>query len=215
VDISRLVRRALPSSVTIIALGDSGRSIAEGSGFVASPDGHVVTGWHVLCQAVAVEVEFPNGLRERATFLGGDSIADVAVLAVPPTGAPTLPMTSELPTVGTRVVAIGTPLGYRNSVSEGIVSAIRLQHGTTQVQFTGAVLYGSSGGPVLDNRGRVFAIVRSGVLFAPGLNFATSIAPAFELMKSSRLEGVTPSEQSGHVAWASPAALPLTRCSEN
>src|SRR5260370_27477561 len=54
-DTEGLVRRALPASVTIIVVNDSGRSLAQGSGFVASTDGRVITGWHVLCQAVSVE----------------------------------------------------------------------------------------------------------------------------------------------------------------
>jgi serine protease Do len=209
------VRRALPASVTIIVTEDSGRATAEGSGFVATSDGRVVTGWHVLCRAAAIEVELPNGVRERAAFLAGDSAADVAILRVGTTTATTLPMTGDLPPIGSRVVAIGTPLGYRNSVSEGIVSAIRQEHGSTQVQFTGAVLYGSSGGPVLDEHGRVFAIVRSGVLFAPGLNFAAPIAPAVALMKQIDESGSRAAVGGPrHTVATLPGATALSRCND-
>ena len=178
-----IARKSLPATVTVMAFSTSGDTVGQGSGFIAASNGTVVTAWHVLCRASRVTVEFESGGHsDRATFLAGDSVADVVLLRIGGDNLPFLPMTSAIPPIGSPVVAIGSPLGFRGTVSEGIVSAIRADGGLAQVQFTGDAVFGSSGGPVLDDRGRVFAIVSSGIPFAPGLNFAISVRPVLALM---------------------------------
>ena len=184
-----IAQRALPAVVTVVAVASTGDTLGQGSGFVASRNGVIVTAWHVLCGASRVWVALRGQEHpEPASFAGGDSLADVALLSIRHAPLRPLSMTSEIPPVGAPVIVVGTPLGLSGTVTEGILSAVRNPSGRAELQLTAAALPGSSGGPVIDEFGRVFAIVSSGYPFAPGLNFATpltSVLALVEQLKSS------------------------------
>jgi S1-C subfamily serine protease len=157
-----------PSSATVQALG---------SGFVASTDGYILTNAHVVSEngtkASSVTVAFKGtGTTTRkvaATIVGIDESSDVAVLKVDPVASPalvTIPLgDSSTVQVGETVVAIGNPLGYDFSLTEGIVSAtsreLTAPNGATianGVQTDAAINKGNSGGPLIDSTGHVIGI---------------------------------------------------------
>ena len=169
---AQIAARSRAAVVTIETTNAAGGNVALGSGFIARADGFVVTNWHVMAGAAAATVTLASGeVFRRVTFLDGDPGTDDALLKIPGSGLPVLTMTTELPAVGTRAVAVGSPLGLKDTVTEGIVSAVRVVLGRELVQTTTPIAAGSSGGPLIDAAGRVFAISTMMLDGSPEMNF--------------------------------------------
>jgi S1-C subfamily serine protease len=180
---------ATPATVTILALNAAGDTLGQGSGFFVQPMGLIVTNWHVMSGASQAIVIRANGETfKRVTFVDGDSAADVAVIKVPGYGLPVLESRADVPPVGARVIAIGSPLGLQRSVTEGIVSATRMVAGRELVQISAAISPGSSGGAVLDGSGRVFAVSTSQLSAGQQLNFAVPVRYALGLIGPTIVE---------------------------
>ena len=170
----------------------------EGSGFVWSDEGHVVTSYHVVDGAARVTVTFHDGAVIEAELLGGDVDSDLAVLKLSePRGelAAVSLGDSDDAQVGELVAAIGSPFGREFTLTSGIVSAAgrTLPAGNLGFSLTGviqtdaAINPGSSGGPLLDMNGGVIGInariasasgVSAGVGFAVPVNAAKVIIPS-------------------------------------
>src|SRR6266542_223679 len=161
---------------------------ALGSGFVIDKAGHVVTNFHVVEGARAVEVSFSNNESLKARIVGSDPSTDVAVLQVDAHSRALTPLTpgdSRGVHVGDSVVAIGNPLGYERTVTTGIVSALQrvIQAPNTYsidhvIQTDAALNKGNSGGPLLDSRGDVIGVnsqIQSGSGGNVGIGFAVPI----------------------------------------
>ncbi len=171
------------STVTIVSLDAAGDTVSQGSGVILRADGVIATNWHVMQGASSARIKFANGeVIDRVLFLDGDSLADIALLRVAGLNLPAARTTSEVPAVGARVLAIGAPLGLSQTVSDGLLSAVRLVDGKTIIQTTAAISPGSSGGPVFDLQGRVFAIAMSTIGEGQSLNFATPIRYGLALL---------------------------------
>jgi S1-C subfamily serine protease len=160
--------------------GGGGQAAGQGTGFVVSEDGEVITNAHVVTDAQAagqpqdlheakeVYVQFPDRNNVPAEVLGFDPFADVALLKVDPEGLDLEPLEfgdSDAVEVGEPVAAIGSPFGQRNSLSVGIVSADeRSIESLTEFQIDGAIQTdasinpGNSGGPLLNADGQVVGI---------------------------------------------------------
>ena len=146
----------------------SPQSTATGSGFVVDDQGHIVTAAHVVDGAAQVKLTFSDGTVRTATVAGKDNGSDVALLKVDPSGLVVHPIAlgnSSSLQVGDGLVAIGSPFGYQESVSTGIVSGldrtIQAPNGYTvahAIQTDAALNPGNSGGPILDSSGRVVGI---------------------------------------------------------
>ncbi|HEY8844015.1 MAG TPA: trypsin-like peptidase domain-containing protein [Gaiellaceae bacterium] len=141
---------------------------AQGSGFVIDKAGHVVTNYHVVAGARAVEVSFSNNESVKARIVGSDPSTDVAVLKVDAHSRALTPLrfgNSDAVHVGDSVIAIGNPLGFERTVTTGIVSALQrvIQAPNTYsidhvIQTDAALNKGNSGGPLLDARGDVIGV---------------------------------------------------------
>jgi S1-C subfamily serine protease len=146
----------------------SSQSTATGSGFVVDGKGHIVTAAHVVDGATSLKVTFSDGTTRTATLAGKDDASDVAVLNIDPSGLTLHPLTlgsSASLHVGNPVVAIGSPFGYQESLSTGVVSGvdrtIQAPNGFTvahAIQTDAALNPGNSGGPILDSGGRVIGV---------------------------------------------------------
>lgn len=135
----------------------------QGSGFIVTSDGLILTNAHVVSDAREVTVKLPDRREFRAKVLGADTVTDVAVLKVEATGLPVVVLGKERDLqVGDAVLAIGAPFGLEQTVTQGIVSAKgRSLPGEGHVPFIqtdAAVNPGNSGGPLLDASGRVVGI---------------------------------------------------------
>ncbi len=170
-DVNLIYRRSGPGVVQITSRsgdGTFGAQQALGSGFVIDKDGHIVTNYHVIQGATAVEVRFSNDDTLTATIVGSDPSTDLALLKVsaPPSAlTPLVLADSEQVEVGDPVVAIGNPFGLERTVTAGIVSA--LQRAVTApngfqidhvIQTDAPINSGNSGGPLLDDQGRVIGV---------------------------------------------------------
>ncbi len=155
----------------------------QGSGFIVSADGVILTNAHVVRDARSVTVKLADRREFEASVLGVDAATDVAVLRIPATALPTVQLgdPSQL-AVGDYVLAIGSPFGFEQSATSGIVSAKgRALPGDAYVPFIQtdvAVNPGNSGGPLFDARGRVVGInsqIYSRTGGYQGLSFAIPI----------------------------------------
>jgi hypothetical protein len=170
-DAAAIARRAVPAVVSIEA--DAERL---GSGFFISADGRLVTNAHVVAGARRLRVILADGrVVDQVDLIDFDREHDVAILAIPGQDLPTLPLAARLPAVGTQVLAIGSPLGLDRTVSDGLISAVRTTSAGQMLQISAPISRGSSGGPVLDSRGRVVGVSTSGLEVGQNVNFAVPI----------------------------------------
>jgi len=161
----------------------------QGSGFIVAPEGIVLTNAHVVQGASEVTVKLTDRREFRAKVLGTDPATDIAVLRIDASGLPAVRVGDpDASRVGDWVVAIGSPFGFENSVTAGIVSAkSRSLGGDTYVPFIQtdvAVNPGNSGGPLFNLAGEVIGInsqiySRSGGY--QGLSFAIPIDVALRV----------------------------------
>ncbi len=157
---------------------------AEGSGFIVTSDGYVLTNNHVVQGATNIDVILSDNRRLDAKVVGTDPDSDIAVLKVEATGLVAAPLgDSDAMQVGDWVVAIGSPFGLTQTVTSGIVSAVnrdRVANGNITkydnfIQTDAAINPGNSGGPLLNLQGQVIGIntaiaTRSGT--SAGVGFA-------------------------------------------
>ena len=136
----------------------------EGSGFVVSPEGYILTNAHVVADANEVTVRMTDRREYRAEVVGIDRRTDVAVLKIDAKDLPVVRVgdASRLKP-GEWVIAIGSPFGFENSVTAGIVSATARSLGnpdtyTPFIQTDVAVNPGNSGGPLFNLKGEVVGI---------------------------------------------------------
>lgn len=178
-DVVSITRRASPAVVTLHNLNAAGQRASLGSGFFL-PDGRIVTNRHVVEGASRITVtsadERQIGSAEYAEAVGTN--ADLAILPRVANPPASIPVATRMPEPGEAVVVIGAPEGLSNTVSTGIVSAIRRIRGRTLVQITAPISHGSSGGPVMNMRGEVIGVSVSVLSEGQNLNFAV---PASEL----------------------------------
>jgi len=161
----------------------------QGSGFIISADGLILTNAHVVRNAKEVSVKLTDRREFRAKVLGSDPKTDVAVLKIEAKNLPvvTLGKTSELK-VGEWVLAIGSPFGFENTVTAGVVSAkgrsLPDDSAVPFIQTDVAVNPGNSGGPLFNTRGEVVGInaqIYSRTGGYQGLSFAIPIDVAAKI----------------------------------
>ncbi|HMK88276.1 MAG TPA: Do family serine endopeptidase [Methylocystis sp.] len=136
---------------------------SQGSGFIISPDGYVVTNNHVVEHASEVEIALEGGKTLPAKVVGTDKRTDLALLKVNDGGnLPYVEWSSATPRVGDWVIAIGNPFGLGGTVTAGIVSARGRDIGAGPyddfLQIDAPVNRGNSGGPAFDERGGVIGV---------------------------------------------------------
>ena len=159
-----IYEKAIDSVVSIFCTGKTGTS--SGTGVVLSKNGYIVTNYHVVENAAAIEVRLSDQNQLSATLIGKDVISDLAVLYVEASNlVPAEFGDSNTLRVGDSVVAIGDPLGmkYRGTYTDGIVSAINrdvIAEGRTLtlIQTNAALNSGNSGGPLFNMYGEVVGV---------------------------------------------------------
>jgi S1-C subfamily serine protease len=177
--------RQTRSSVVLIVGSATGDKIAQGSGFIVGKD-KVVTNYHVIAGLSAAYVLFADGRTERvAGVVAADSDQDTAVLDVQTGTRPPLALGDELNLhEGESVLAIGAPRGLELSLTNGIISAFRNSEKKFLIQNTAPIAPGSSGGPLLDSRGRVVGLTTSLLADTPGVYFSIGIGAVKRLLKA-------------------------------
>jgi serine protease Do len=174
-----------------------------GSGFIVSADGFIVTNAHVVENADEINVRLNDKREYKAKVIGADLRSDVAVIKIDATGLPTVKIGDMSKVrVGEWVVAIGSPFGFQNTVTAGIVSAKSRENlsgdpnldAVPFIQTDVAVNPGNSGGPLLNMRGEVIGINSqifsrtgsfAGISFAIPIDYAFNVAD--QLMKTGHV----------------------------
>jgi serine protease Do len=198
-----LIRSVRASVVNVLAqrppeaaAADGLAASQQGSGFIISRDGYLVTNHHVVVGAQQISVLFPDGRREFAELIGTDAATDVALLK----------MKGELKNlsiaylgnsdkleVGDWVVAIGNPFGLDSSVAQGIISAKERVLGISEfddfIQTDALISPGNSGGPLFNMRGEVVGINTAIVKGSSRIGFAVPINMVKELLPNLRVNG--------------------------
>lgn len=175
-------------SVVSIRVSGGGREQREGagSGVIISPDGLIMTNNHVVDQMDRMNIVVPDGQNFSAEKVGTDSFSDLAVIRVSGSNLPFAKLgDSDNLKVGQLVVAIGNPLGYENTVSAGVISALgrnlRVNGGKVMenvIQTDASLNPGNSGGPLSDSRGYVIGINTAASYMSQGIGFAIPINTA-------------------------------------
>ncbi|MBQ3374092.1 MAG: SEL1-like repeat protein [Anaerolineaceae bacterium] len=175
---SKAITRAAESVLMLTCYDNNGNAVSTGSGFLAFEDGIIVTNFHVVNgQIGAIKANTEDGMYfDINEILCFDQTADVAILktnAKTRLDLLTLASSSSLEK-GSRVVAIGSPLGLLNIVSEGIYSGIVFDE-TEYILFTAAISSGSSGGALFNESGEVIGVTATTYTEGQNLNLAVPI----------------------------------------
>jgi S1-C subfamily serine protease len=210
-DPQRIYARRSPGVVTIVA--DFGEPGQQGSGFVVSPKGYILTSSHVITTAGdgegkpkpagSIVVEFQDRDRVPAKLVGFDIFDDVGLIKVDPAEHALTPVplgNSAAVAVGAPVAAIGSPFGNENSLAVGVVSATHrsIDSLTSRYSLVDAIQtdtlinHGNSGGPLFDARGRVIGInaqINTSSGNAAGVGFAVPINSAKRSMQQLIADG--------------------------
>ncbi len=176
VDLADLFAKTNPSVVTLRTYTAAGRKLEQGSGFIVDKTGVIVTCLHVVADAATVEIQTSDESTYVATaVIRSDKGWDIALLKVDPLTQPPLKLAPAAAVrIGAGVVAIGSPLGLGNTLSQGIISGLRPHEGKYDlIQVTTPISSGSSGGPILSAAtGEVIGLTASTYTSGQNLNFA-------------------------------------------
>ena len=150
----------------------------QGSGVIVEPQGLIITNNHVVEGADRVEIVNASGTSISAEVIRTDEFQDLAVLRPNGDAGPGIQLVDDgagPPEVGESVFAIGSPFGFQNTVTAGVVSAFRTDDGRPLIQFDAPVNPGNSGGGLFNLEGRLVGIptsIQSPIPGNVGLGFA-------------------------------------------
>src|SRR5262247_2238865 len=174
---SEIARDQSKAVVIIEALDERGSVTGQGSGFIVTPQGAVVTNLHVVQGASSLRVKLPGGdAYKTSDLIDVDDAKDIAIVKVKGFKLPVVTLgDSDKAENGEAIVAISSPEGLVNSISTGVISGVRRFDTHRIFQITAPISNGSSGGALFNPSGEVIGIIT--YLFKSGqhINFAVPI----------------------------------------
>ncbi len=176
--------------VTIYTSDSKGKFLSQGSGVVLNDKGWVVTNYHVFAGADKLVVKHKDKIIEFTNIVGLDVEKDILILKIKDYTFQSIKIgNSDLLKVGQKIYAVGSPLGFENTITEGIISGLRYHKGKAKdfIQISAAISHGSSGGAIIDNKGELIGISTLTVTEGQNLNFAI---PINEVLTVYKQEGV-------------------------
>jgi hypothetical protein len=183
-----LAKSAGHAVVTVMASAKEGEEKGQGSGFLVSADGLVVTNYHVIRGMEEALIRLDNGSYLDVLGVVRKSLPltarDLVLLKCDGRNLPFLELAGEgKVTVGEAVAAMGSPLGLEATLSTGVVSATRkLGGGVDIIQTSAPISSGSSGGPLFRKDGKVIGVTSASLSEGQNLNFAVAVEPLRELL---------------------------------
>lgn len=180
-----IIKKIEPSIIVVLTYGQDGKLLGQGSGFFINENGAAITSRHVLEGAVRAEIKTMDGmLYPIAKVIAEDQDSDIIKIEViiPKNRIRFLEISPSFPEVGERVVVIGSPLGLEQTVSDGIVSAVRrIPIFGRIIQISAPISPGSSGSPVINLKGEVIGVATFQMIEGQNLNFAIPGSRILEL----------------------------------
>jgi serine protease Do len=188
--------------------------MSQGSGFIISPAGEIVTNYHVVKDATDVTVVMDDGTEYKAKVRGSDEKTDVALLKIEgnKTDFPTVPFAAGAPRVGDWVLAVGNPFGLGGTVTTGIVSARGRDIGAGPyddfLQIDAPINRGNSGGPTFNLAGEVVGM--NAAIYSPS---GGSVGIGFAIPSQTIQQVISQLESHGEVVrgWLGVQIQPVTR----
>ena len=178
-----------PAIVSVEAQLDD--SVSEGTGCIVTTNGYILTGYHVVEGAKQIEITTNNGQTYKAKFIAKpEGKKDLALLKIEPDKElPTVSFgNSEEVKVGQKVLTIGNPFGFSNTLTQGIIS--RIDYVKNRFQTDAAINPGCSGGPILNSEGEVIGISQS--IYNPDHNIS-NIGIGFAIPSNEAVKFITTS----------------------
>lgn len=175
---SEIAAMAGPAVGSIYTYDSIDQQLSQGSAFLVDANGKLVTNYHVIDGAFSAQVKFTDGsVYDVQKVLAYDVERDIAVLKIDGNNLPYLNLgDSDSIVIGQKVVAIGSPRGFENTISDGLVSSVnRVIEGQSYIQTSASISPGSSGGPLLDCYANVIGVITLTILDGQNLNFAIPI----------------------------------------
>jgi S1-C subfamily serine protease len=174
---SEIAKEQSPAVVVIEQLDSQGNVVGQGSGFIVTSQGAVITNLHVIQGAISLRVKLPNGdVYKTADVVDFDEAKDIAIIKVKGFQLPVVKLgDSDRTEVGDAIVAISSPEGLTNSLSTGVVSGVRRFETHRVFQITAPISQGSSGGALFDSSGAVIGITTFVFKAGQNINFAVPI----------------------------------------
>lgn len=162
--------------VIVLAYDVNGKLINQGSGVVIDEEGYMITNYHVMKNASKVNIVHSELLFENAELIGGDEESDILFIKIPKSDLSVIetPESDDVK-IGQKVYAIGSPLGYENTISDGIVSGYRKFDKINLIQITASISPGISGGAVVNSKGELIGISTYTITEGQNINFAIPI----------------------------------------
>jgi len=209
-DPGSLYKQASPAVVTIETIGSDGKVVKTGSGMLVSPDGKLLTNFHVISHTKKATVRLANGdAYDLVEVIAVDERKDIAFLKIPAVDLPIVKLgRSNSVEVGQTVLSIGSPLGLQNTLSQGLVSGIREMDGYRLLQISAPISPGSSGGPLFNGAGEVVGIAVLTINGGQNLNFAIPIDYARGMLGMSQTQPLASIYEPEPVPEATPEAKP-------
>jgi regulator of sirC expression with transglutaminase-like and TPR domain/S1-C subfamily serine protease len=183
--VEKLFQKARNSVVVITVTGRDGKKEGLGSGFIVGADGLIATNLHVIGEGRPVNVRMADGKRyDVKTVEATERSLDLALIRIDAKGLPTLELgDSDRTRQGQPVVALGNPRGLEHSVVAGVISGSREINGLPMIQLAIPIEPGNSGGPLLDEQGRVLGLLTMKSQVTENLGFAVKINSLKPLLK--------------------------------
>lgn len=175
--VGQIARQQSRAVVVLEALDTRGNLVSQGSGFIVTPAGAIVTSLHVLRGSSTVRVRMSNGdIYTTTEVVEIDELKDIAIIRIKGFDLPVVALgNSERTEIGEEVVVISSPEGLTNSVSTGIVSGMRQLDTHRVFQISAPISQGSSGGAIFNTRGEVIGIATYLLKSGQNINFAVPI----------------------------------------
>ena len=177
---AEIAARSTPSVVSV----RTGQSL--GTGFVVSQDGLIATNLHVVAGNSDITVTLSDHREFQVVEIwNGDRQRDLVIMRIQAKKLPVIPLgDSDDIHPGDSIVAIGHPLGLEDTVSNGLVSAVRkLDKGLTVLQISAPIAPGSSGGPIFNDHGEVIGVATAIMLGGQNINFGVPVSYLKDLLK--------------------------------
>lgn len=174
------------SVVVLENYNDQGQKTSQGSGFISSSDGVMLTNYHVVRGASRMVARtHDQSIHDVEYVIGYDMQHDIAAVKMSGGGLPSVNLgDSTTVKTGDHVTVLGAPLGLESTLSDGMISAVRDAGSFRIFQTSAPISHGSSGGPLFDDYGSVIGLAVATIEAGENLNFAVPIDSAKTLLKA-------------------------------